>query len=173
MRRVCHDHIKTGLHQALRNVTILVTDRFHVPLIHLADVGRAIFNRNRRGSDRRRVGAKLLRSGAPRVDELAGDLCAVSVYSLGDAAKIGHIVIACNIKRAKKVNTVRVVDGRRTDRDNAHAALCLILDVSEKLRRHAARWGREAGDHRRELHAVLDLHAAYLYRREDMWIFIE
>ena len=132
-----HDHIKTGLHQALRNVTILVTDGFHIPLIHLADVGRAIFNGDRRGSDRRRVGAKLLRSGAARVDKLAGNLRAV-VHDLGDAAQIGHIVITCNVKRAKKVNTVRVVDGCRTDRDNAHAALGLILDVSEQLRRHGA-----------------------------------
>ena len=133
-----HDHIKTGFHQALRNVTILVTDGFHIPLIHLADVGRAIFNGDRRGSDRRRVGTKLLRSGAARVDKLAGKLRAVAVHDLGNAAQIGHIVITCNVKRAKKVNTVRMVDGCRTDRDNAHTTLGLILNISEKLRRHAA-----------------------------------
>ena len=91
----------------------------------------------------------------------------------GDAAQIGHVVIARNVKRSEKVNAVNMVDGGRADGDNAHAALCLILDVSEKLRGHAAGGSREAGDHRRELYAVLDLHIAYLYRRENMRIFIE
>ena len=128
------------------------------------DIGGTILHGNCGGGDCRRVGAELLGGGSARVNQLDRYLYTVAVYCFGDAAQISKIVVAGYIKGSEEVNAVDVVDRSGADGDDTNAALCLILDVSEKFGRYSAGWSGKAGYHGGELNKVLYLHVAYLYR---------